>query len=79
MEAIELHAKQCGRVFVADECRATGGGIADAVIAGLVERGFRGELGSVRAADSYVPLGAAAACVLVSEDDIVAGVRRLTS
>jgi 2-oxoisovalerate dehydrogenase E1 component len=79
MEAIELHARQCGRVFVADECRATGGGIADAVIAGLVERGFRGELGSVRAADSYVPLGAAAACVLVSEDDIVAGVRRLVS
>jgi len=77
MDAIELHARQCGRVFVADECRATGGGIADAVIAGLVERGFRGELGSARAADSYVPLGAAAACVLVSEDDIVAGVRRL--
>jgi 2-oxoisovalerate dehydrogenase E1 component len=40
-------------------CRATGGGIADAVLADLEEHGIGG-VRAVRAADSYVPLGAAA-------------------
>jgi 2-oxoisovalerate dehydrogenase E1 component len=71
MEAIKQHAAQCGRVIIADECRATGGGIADAVIASLAESGFRGPMRSVRAIDSYVPLGAAANLVLISENQIV--------
>ncbi len=70
-EAVREHAEACGRVLVADEARATGGGIADAVIADLAERGFRGPLRSVRSADSYVPLGPAADTVLLAEDDIV--------
>lgn len=70
-EAIKCHADECGRVLVADECRATGGGIAEAVIADLAESGFKGEMRSVRAVDSYVPLGAAANLVLISEEQIV--------
>ena len=70
LEAIHRHAAECGRVLVADECRATGGGIADAVIASLAEAGFRGPLRSVRAVDTYVPLAAAANLVLISEQQI---------
>ncbi|MEM9378376.1 MAG: thiamine pyrophosphate-dependent enzyme [Planctomycetota bacterium] len=75
MEAIQAHADECGAVVVADECRATGAGVADAIVCGLVERGFRGALSTVRSADTYVPLGPAADVVLLSEDDIVAAVR----
>jgi 2-oxoisovalerate dehydrogenase E1 component len=70
-EAIRRHADECRSLLVADECRATGGGIAEAVIAALAENGFKGPMRSVRAADSYVPLGAAANLVLISEDQIV--------
>lgn len=70
IEEIRTHAKQCKRVLIADECRATGGGIADAVIAALVEGGFRGPLKSVRSVDSYIPLGDAANLVLISESQI---------
>jgi 2-oxoisovalerate dehydrogenase E1 component len=72
MEAIHKHAVACQRVLVADECRATGGGIADAVIASLAEAGFSRPLRSVRAVDTYVPLAAAANLVLVSEQQIIA-------
>lgn len=72
LAAIRQHADECGTVVVADECRATGGGIADAVIAALVEGGFAGTLRSVRAVDTYVPLAAAANLVLISEPQIVA-------
>ena len=60
-------------MLVVDECRATAGGVADALIAHLAEAGFGGRLASVRAADSYVPLGSAADLMLVGEDDIVRG------
>lgn len=75
MEAIRQHAEACGRVVVADECRATGGGVAEAVIAALAENGFEGRMQSVRAVDSYVPLGAAANLVLISEQQIVEAVK----
>ena len=71
-EAIRTHAEACGRVLVVDECRATGGGIADAVIARLAESSSAVRARSVRAADTYVPLGSAKAAVLVGEDEIVA-------
>ncbi|MDP2138941.1 MAG: thiamine pyrophosphate-dependent enzyme [Candidatus Didemnitutus sp.] len=71
LEAIRKHAAECGAVLVADECRATAGGIADAVIAALAESGYGKPLGSVRAIDSYVPLAAAAKLLLVSEQQIV--------
>ncbi len=70
--AVLEHAEHAGAVLVADECRHTGGGVADAVIAALAEAGYRGRLGSVRAADTYVPLGGATAAVLIQDADIVA-------
>ncbi|MGD2017983.1 MAG: thiamine pyrophosphate-dependent enzyme [Planctomycetota bacterium] len=79
MEQILEHADECGAVLVADECRATGAGIADAVVSGLVERGYRGRLRTARSADTYIPLGPAADVVLLSEEDIVAGAREVTS
>jgi 2-oxoisovalerate dehydrogenase E1 component len=75
MEAIKRHADECQRVVVADECRATGGGVAEAILAALAEEGFEGKLGSVRAVDSYVPLGAAANLVLISEEQIIEAVK----
>ena len=41
------------------------------MLTGLVESGYRGRLARVTSADSFVPLGPAAATVLLSEDDIV--------
>jgi 2-oxoisovalerate dehydrogenase E1 component len=72
LDALLPHVERAGAVLVADECRATGGGIADAVIAGLVERGAPGPFRSVRAVDSYVPLGPAADTVLLQEHEITA-------
>jgi 2-oxoisovalerate dehydrogenase E1 component len=76
LEAVERHARECGAVLVVDECRATGAGVADAVIAHLAEAGVRGPFASVRAADTYVPLGPATDQVLVTEEQIVAAAAR---
>ncbi|MEX0629207.1 MAG: thiamine pyrophosphate-dependent enzyme [Chloroflexota bacterium] len=75
-EAVRSHAADCGRVLIVDECRATGGGVADALIADLAERAFGGRLASVRAVDSFVPLGTATAAVLVGLDHVVAAAVR---
>lgn len=79
MEAVAAHAAEVGRLLVVDECRRTGGGIADAVLAGLVESGVAANLASVRAEDSYVPLGPAAGTVLVDEDQVVAAAMDLAA
>ena len=70
LEAVREHAADVGRVLVVDECRRTAGGIADAVIADLAESGSAPKLASVRAVDTYVPLGPAADVVLLSEEQI---------
>ena len=72
LEAIRAHAREVGTVVVVDECRATGGGVADAIVADLAERRIGRKLGSVRAVDSFVPLGPATSAVLVGMDQIVA-------
>ena len=64
------HATAVGRVLIVDETRHSGG-VGEGVIAGLVERGFRGPITRVAAADSFVPLGDAANLVLVGVDEIV--------
>jgi 2-oxoisovalerate dehydrogenase E1 component len=76
-EAVREHAADVGRVLVVDECRRTAGGIADAVIADLAESGSAPMLASVRAVDTYVPLGPAADVVLLSEEQIVTAARDL--
>jgi 2-oxoisovalerate dehydrogenase E1 component len=69
--AIREHASQVGRVLVVDECRRTGGGVADAIVADLAEAGIGERLASVRAVDSFVPLGPSTSAVLVGTDQIV--------
>src|SRR6185436_17808393 len=52
-----------------DETRRSGG-VSEGVIAALIDRGFGGPIARVAAVDSFVPLGAAANHVLVSEAEI---------
>ncbi len=75
-EAIRAHAADVGTVVVVDECRATGAGVADAIIADLAESRSGKRLASVRAVDSFVPLGPATSAVLVGVDQIVASAVR---
>ena len=77
LEALVEHARACERVLVVDECRATGAGIADAVVAGLVERGVTRPMRTVRGLDSYIPLADAANLVLVQEDDVLRGMQEV--
>ncbi|MEU6185403.1 thiamine pyrophosphate-dependent enzyme [Nocardia sp. NPDC047038] len=72
------HARATGRVLVADETRRSGG-VSEAVCAALVDAGFTGHLGRVTSEDSFVPLGPAAATVLLDEDRIEAAALRLLS
>ncbi|TVR31934.1 MAG: MFS transporter [Nitriliruptor sp.] len=76
-DAVREHAADVGRVLVVDECRRTAGGIADAVIADLAESATAPKLASVRAVDTYVPLGPAADVVLLSEEQILTAAREL--
>ncbi len=71
--AVREAARGVDRVVVVDECRASGGGIADAIIADLAEHGAVpvGGVHSVRALDSYIPIGPAADLVLVGEEDVL--------
>jgi len=73
-DEVERAIEGCERVVVVDECRQTGGGIADAVLAELVRRGVDPELDSIAAPDTFVPLGPAANAVLIQVEDIVAKV-----
>ena len=79
MDAIREQAASAKQVLVVDECRTTGGGIADAVVAGLAEDGSSARLRSVRAWDTYIPLGPAADAVLLAEDDIVSTARDMAA
>ncbi|WP_203993141.1 thiamine pyrophosphate-dependent enzyme [Virgisporangium aurantiacum] len=65
-----------GRVLVVDETRRSGG-VGEGVIAALVDAGYVGVARRVAAVDSFIPLGPAARHVLVSEEQIVQGVRSL--
>ncbi|WP_280497912.1 thiamine pyrophosphate-dependent enzyme [Nocardia asiatica] len=70
------HARATGRVLVADETRR-GGGVSEAVCAALLDAGFTGRIARVTSEDSFVPLGPAAATVLLDEDRIEAAALRL--
>ncbi|TVR51181.1 MAG: MFS transporter [Gemmatimonadales bacterium] len=78
-EAILRNAHACGRVLVADECRRTGGGVADEVLSRLVQSGFRGPVSTVTSEDSFIPLGPAANLVLLDEERILAGIQGLAA
>ena len=63
-------------MLVADETRQSGG-VSEGVIAALADAGYRGAVARVNSADSYIPLGDAAAHVLLSEEDIERAARQL--
>ncbi len=69
VEDILREAAVTGRVLVVDETRKSGG-VSEAVLAVLVDNEFNGQIARVTSVDSFVPLGAAAALVMVCEDDI---------
>ena len=69
-------ASATGRVLIADETRRTGG-VSEAVLAVLADGGFRGRAARVTSEDSFVPLGDAAAAVLLSQRPIEAAARQL--
>src|SRR5215468_5229064 len=62
-------AQGVGRVLIVDETRRSGG-VSEGVIAALIDHGFGGPIARVASVDSFVPLGAAANHVLVSEAEI---------
>jgi 2-oxoisovalerate dehydrogenase E1 component len=62
-------AEATGAVLVVDETRASGG-VSEGVITALVDAGFTGRVARVAASDSFIPLGDAAAHVLVGEATI---------
>ncbi len=69
-------ATATGAVLIADETRRTGG-VAEGVITALVDAGFTGQVARVASQDSFVPLGEAAATVLLSEQQIEEAARQL--
>jgi 2-oxoisovalerate dehydrogenase E1 component len=78
VEVISELAAGFPAVLVVDETRQSGG-VAEGVVTGLVDRGYAGRLARVSSADSFVPLGPAAATVLLSEDDVVTAAMRIAS
>ena len=78
VDSLVAATERARRVLVVDEGRASGG-VGESVVAALVDAGCAAPLARVASADSYVPLGPAAATVLLSEADIVATSRRLVA
>ncbi|MQY29122.1 transketolase C-terminal domain-containing protein [Nocardia aurantia] len=72
------HAHSTGRVLIADETRRSGG-VSESVVAALLDGGFTGPIARVTSADSFVPLGPAAATVLLSEHRIEDAAERLAA
>jgi 2-oxoisovalerate dehydrogenase E1 component len=70
------HASATGTVLVADETRRSGG-VAEGVVAALVDAGFAGRIKRISSKDSFIPLGDAASTVLLSQDAIEAAAREL--
>jgi 2-oxoisovalerate dehydrogenase E1 component len=69
-------AAATGRVLVADETRRTGG-VSESVLTTLVDAGFTGRMARVASEDSFIPLGEAAAAVLLSQEAIEEAARDL--
>ena len=69
-------ANATGRVLVVDETRRSGG-VAEGVLAALIDGGFSGRMSRVTSKDSFIPLGEAAKLVLLSEAEIEAAAARL--
>nr|WP_238357198.1 thiamine pyrophosphate-dependent enzyme [Kribbella italica] len=77
-EDLLREANATGRVLVVDETRRSGG-VSEGVLAALVDAGFTGRMARVTSEDCFVPLGAAAQHVLLSEETIEKAARELLS
>jgi 2-oxoisovalerate dehydrogenase E1 component len=73
---ILFEARATGRVLIADETRRSGG-VSEGVLAALADGGYRGRVARVASEDSFVPLGDAAATVLLSQQAIEDAARAL--
>ncbi len=69
-------ATATGAVLVADETRRSGG-VSEGVITALADAGFRGPVARVTSEDSFIPLGAAARTVLLSQQAIETAAKHL--
>ncbi|HEY3560244.1 MAG TPA: thiamine pyrophosphate-dependent enzyme [Kribbella sp.] len=78
VEDLLREANITGRVLVADETRRSGG-VSEGILATLIDHGYAGRLARVTSYDSYVPLGAAAREVLLSEQTIEQAARAMLS
>jgi 2-oxoisovalerate dehydrogenase E1 component len=77
-DAVQHHAAEVGRLLVVDECRKSSG-VAEALLAEIAIQTPGTLVDRVVGADTYIPLGAAANLVLVQEDEIAEGIRRLAA
>ena len=77
-EAVAAEATAAKRLLVVDETRRSGG-VGEGIVTAVVESGYRGPLGRVASADSYIPLGSAADLVLLSENEIEAAAALMLS
>ena len=73
VEEIVNAAKATGKVVVVDECRRSGG-IADTIVAEIVDAAPETQVSRVMGIDTFIPLGDAANLVLVQESDIESAV-----
>ena len=69
-------ATATGAVLVADETRRSGG-VSEGVITALADGGFHGQIARVTSEDSFIPLGAAARTVLLSQQAIETAAKHL--
>lgn len=69
-QALIQVAEEFSAVLVVDETRRSGG-VSEAVLAALVDSGYRGRASRVTSADSFIPLGPAAESVLLNEEEII--------
>ena len=76
VDDILREAKTTGKVLVVDETRSSGG-VAEGVLATLIDHGYNGRMARVASKDSFIPLGDAAKLVLLSESEIEAAAERM--
>ena len=78
VDDILREANATGVVLVVDETRRSGG-VAEGVLAELIDGGFAGRMARVTSKDSFIPLGEAAKLMLLSEPEIEAAIDQLLS
>ena len=76
MDDVLREANATGKVLVVDETRKSGG-VAEGVLAELIDAGFTGRMARVASKDSFIPLGDAAKLMLLSEAEVEAAIDRL--